>query len=510
MSGFVVGGVVPTSSDAYVERSFAHVVFGYLAAGDWVTVLGPRQHGKTSTLVRLQQHLSEEGISTALIDLSEFVDTSDDSTRWASFLAWLSSRVRTSLGLEPADVHMHSDLVGALAAALDGTAGATVLMLDEASRLPGNLGKQFFSQLRALHTAQRSQQTVDQLAGLTMLFCGTFRPDTVIDDDNSPFNVSRLVHTTDLSLDDVRELGDRVGDHHVAGWADRIYEEVGGQPYLVQVMFEALATADTARHQEIFDRALAYIEAGSDGHLPALFRRIAKEEGAEQLVARMVSAGPKGIRTLSDGLATFLSTVGIAQITGDLHLVARNPLYLRALESSPSFNPDAFIGAGADVKSSAGLGTIAPLTDDDLQWIVSDDLRSVVANLHAGGLTAARAGSFRVALAGLGATYEAVLLALVEQIDPATRTALCRRVKLNNGKHPGSNPEDCSFEGLVLVAHESGKLPYLPENVSHVARQWRNLIHPAVARRDFQAEADLQPEVQMTAAVIAKLIQHVR
>src|SRR5688572_23169352 len=101
MSGFIVGGVVPADSTAYIERPFEQACLSHLAAGDWVTLLGPRQHGKTSALVRLQQRLNDEGIDAALIDLQAFPDAKNaDLDR---FLSWFVAHTRQQLGLEARD-----------------------------------------------------------------------------------------------------------------------------------------------------------------------------------------------------------------------------------------------------------------------------------------------------------------------------------------------------------------------------------------------------------------------
>lgn len=511
MTDFVVGGAVPPTSTAYIQRPFEHEVFGHLAAGDWVTLLGPRQHGKTSALVRLSDDLASEGLSPAIVDLSTFPYVGSVSDPWPAFLAWLVSQIQSSLSLETSPRHEYGDLPSALSAAFARAIGTPVLILDEASRLPSDLGPRFFSQLRSVHTAQRSGLAQTEISGLSLLFAGTFRPDTIIDDDNSPFNVSRLVHTSDLTVQDIRDLASRVATDDLSGWADRIYSEVGGQPYLVQLFLDALAASEKSLQDEAFQTALTNVAAGNDGHLPALFRRLARESGAEELVARMVAAGSAGIRTTGDGLAAFLTTVGIAKVV-DFQMTARNRLYSNALDSSPSFNPDAFVQHAppkASAVSNSGVA-IAALTSEDLAWIKDEELREVVSDLHAGGLTSFHAGNYRMALAGFGAAYEGIILAIVEQLGAGARKALCSQLTLSNGKRPDQNPANCTFEGLILIAHASGQIPLIPPAVSHVARDWRNLVHPDKARREFQAESALHPEAQICAALVAKLIQHLR
>jgi hypothetical protein len=509
MSDFVVGGVVPRSSDAYVSRAFEQQVFGHLSAGDWVTLLGPRQHGKTSGLIRVRAQLGVEGFAVGFLDLSTFIPPVDGDA-WGAFLAWMESSVRKSFGLSEREIVGGPDLVSVLSLAMEGAGPTPVLMLDEAAGLPPEIGQLFFAQLRSIHTAQRSESAPDPVSRLGMLFAGTFRPDTMIDDDNSPFNVSRIVHTDDLSEDDVAALAENVGGSELATWAGRVYNEVGGQPYLVQYLFDSISSVDTTHREQVLSAAMANISSGADGHLPGLLRRVGREPGADELLARMVGAGDGGVLTSGDGLATFLVTVGIAKVKGDLRLVPRNGLYERALAASPSYNPDAFIRVSEGDVPDGSAGTIALLSKDELAWIKNDRLREVVSDLHGGAVAAAEMRKFRMAVAGLGAAYEGMILALVGQIDEAERDRIRKTVQTARGDHPSLNPDKCTFEGLVLIAHASGQLPNLPVDASHIARDWRNLIHPGKATRQFQSESSLQPEAQILAALIVKLVQHLR
>ena len=56
-------GPVPLADNAYVKRPFENELHRELMANRWVLLLGPRQHGKTSALVRLQRALSENRLA---------------------------------------------------------------------------------------------------------------------------------------------------------------------------------------------------------------------------------------------------------------------------------------------------------------------------------------------------------------------------------------------------------------------------------------------------------------
>ena len=62
-------GPVPLGNESYIERPFERQIIRELQAGHWVLLLGPRQHGKTSALVRVRKTLMESGVQTGFVDL---------------------------------------------------------------------------------------------------------------------------------------------------------------------------------------------------------------------------------------------------------------------------------------------------------------------------------------------------------------------------------------------------------------------------------------------------------
>src|SRR4051794_18513708 len=105
MSDFVVGGTISAESAAYIERGFEDRCFRFLSEGNWVLLLGPRQHGKSSALVRLARRLDDAGIRTARVDFQSFSDSGDD---YANVLAWLARRFAESFEValrEPPQEH---------------------------------------------------------------------------------------------------------------------------------------------------------------------------------------------------------------------------------------------------------------------------------------------------------------------------------------------------------------------------------------------------------------------
>ena len=106
MAEFIIGGAVPLDSAAYEERAFESECFRQLAAGPWVLLLGPRQHGKTSALVRLHRRLVEQGLRVVLLDVQRYAGP---SSHYAAFARWVSLDV--AVGLEAHFLEPHADLL---------------------------------------------------------------------------------------------------------------------------------------------------------------------------------------------------------------------------------------------------------------------------------------------------------------------------------------------------------------------------------------------------------------
>jgi hypothetical protein len=504
----VAGGAVPLSSSAYVPRQFVDDCLRFVGAGDWVTLLGPRQHGKTSGLLRLHHELAQDGFYAVLVDLQNYSTRSSDDV--ASFYKWLVAQVRRRLHL-PEDVDLggvSDDLEAALEVAFSGLGtGEVVVLIDEAASLHYQTRLVFFSQLRALHTAIRGgMSALDRR--IQFVFSGTFRPDTVIDDDNSPFNVSRIVITSDLTIGDVELLAVRGGGATLQGWSSRVFDAVGGQPYLVQCLLRAVSQGSPDDAENLFSAELTRLESGFDGHLPSLMRRLSSEPGADQLLQQVVATGETGLVTSGTGLGQFLQIVGATSLedqSGVLRLRVRNALYNRVFMASSVINPDDVLRE--EPGTNPGPVIIVPIPSSSLEWIQDERLRIIVHDSHTAAVTLAHNAHYRLALSALGSAYEGMLRAFLEQMDDAERCSLRAQAKRPDGRDVAGGLNSWDFAAMVAVAHQSAVLFDVSRGNSDLVRDWRNYIHPDRARSGFQAEGDLRPEVRFVDASIEKLVQ---
>ena len=79
---FKVGGPVAHNSKVYIERKIESKVFRAVNKKEFVTIVAPRQVGKTSLLQKIQALKSQQGHATALIDMSTMNPRNTNFERW--------------------------------------------------------------------------------------------------------------------------------------------------------------------------------------------------------------------------------------------------------------------------------------------------------------------------------------------------------------------------------------------------------------------------------------------
>jgi hypothetical protein len=324
---FKANGTLSTEEGAYVERKFERDTLTKLSAGRWVTLLGPHQYGKSSALVRVQSKLKESGYSCALIDFQHY---GEPDQKYAEFLEWFAGKLATEIGAEFARPprRQRKELDSWLREIATPEFANVAILIDEASGVPNPFRVYFFGQLRAIHNSQDD----DPLASrLVFAFAGTFRPDRMIDNPNSPFNVSREVNPEDLTSEEVAELAALGLGDDAAHYARLAFAETCGHPYYVQHLFEAVQDAggDAAERSAAFDAALEDLRRGANGHLEYLTRLVEEDDELREIVPGILDRSLSF--TAGDRTHTYAIVTGVARYEGGF-LVARNPIYAKALE----------------------------------------------------------------------------------------------------------------------------------------------------------------------------------
>jgi nucleoside phosphorylase len=334
----VTGGTVPLGSAAYIDRPFEATIFERLTAGQWVLLLGARQCGKSSALVRLYVRLEEEGYTCVLIDLQRYA-RGDEA--YHNFLGWIADRIASAVGCEYAEPpdRRRDDLQSWLEATLPEEFANVAILIDETSGVPEAFRERFFGQLRALYNDAAASPATAVSNRVVFLFAGTFRPETMITSDNSPFNVS--VWTPPEDFDDVAaaQLGERVLGAGGDVYGRKAYASVRGQPYMLQVLLGAVERAIRSGDDpdDAFENAIQSFRDGVDRHVSDLMRLVSSDAALCTLATKLLDEPIPYIGTNVDHMYAVVSGMAVVE---EGHLVIHNELYRDSLASLAADNAE--------------------------------------------------------------------------------------------------------------------------------------------------------------------------
>ncbi len=506
MSTFHSQGAVPIDVQSYMTRRFEEIVFQEVLSNRWVLLLGPRQHGKSTGLVRLRRQLQEIGFLTARIDLQGLPPC--DS--FQQFLKRVTDQICKSLGLpglEYPHIEDQDDFISWLRTNIPQAQSPIVIMIDEAASIEDSRYRNaFYGQIRQISSLRADANEVDIPARVRFIFAGTFRPETLVQEQNSPFNVCQVVLTEDVSLDQAKEMVAKVNANLVP-LVEQAYDLVGGQPYLLQTMFAETTREPEKTLEEGFAHTVADLQHLVAQHLEGIFSKIISSPSLVQKVSTMVQRGATALIP-ADSDCSFLQTMGLAKREGTT-LVFRNRFYFEVAQASPqllSSPPEVPVGT-----------TVFRLDKASFSFMNNASLLEIAFSAYDGGVKAHNSGNYRLALTGFGSATEAVLIDLLlglsaRDLQNAITSAL---TDADHSKRPRFNNFEVQADALtwrlvnlINVARKVRVGSSSPEP-SHALREWRNLVHPAAAMQNFVDESRLQPESTAAAAMFAMLVRDI-
>ncbi|WP_353643887.1 AAA-like domain-containing protein [Mesorhizobium sp. WSM2239] len=496
-----LNGPVPMDSPFYVPRTFETEALKTLLAREWVLLLGPRQHGKTSALLRIRKGLADAGFACAFVDLQSLPPT----ITFAELLEQFARSVARGFGTTLAKPATQSPtLRDWLEAAAPPGEGPIVILVDEASAVRDpQLRSGFFGQMRAMKNEAAFCHAGAIEKRLQFLFAGTFRQESLIDNPaNSPFNVSKRIDTDDLGLAGVKALVELVvAPGAIDGIASKIFELVGGQPHLVQTLLSTVEGLDpVGQEQGIFDACAALKVTGNE-HTNWLFRTVIGDP-ALALIASKAAAESKIQNDPTNADYRHLIVLGLLRRDGP-HLVFRNPLY-EYLAQTPQFRPDL---PSTEIKSEL----FYPI-GSGLSFVTDEKDREICTRAYDGAVAAANAGHFRLALVGFGIAIEGLLIFwLSKQPAPnlaaAIAAAKAARPPLSFSRFEvETDPSSWSLANLMRVARQMNGVRG-PLEVSEALRNMRNYVHPALMKASYLEEEKLKPEALAAGGLLQSVIR---
>lgn len=477
-------GPVPLDDGDYIVRPFELALQREIMADSWLLLLGPRQHGKTSALLRLRNSLADAGLQAALVDLQ----AAPAPGSYVEFAHWFVQEVRRELQTTDQPSVQSNDIGELLEAALPQGNAPIAVLIDEASNIPRiEWRNAFFGQVRAISSRRAAARPEESPSRLRFVFAGTFRPETLIDAANSPFNVCERIDTDDLTTDDVKVLTQSVLGEEQAELSETIFAEVAGQPFLVQRLLNRVHGRPDP--QASLQAEIAELRTGQSDHVIDLFRKMLSEPDLAAIGSTMVREGAAPLEA-ADPNSRFMQVLGLARREGGA-LVFRNALYAAVAAASPQ------LGGNVDAPV---LAPMFPVPIGAFSNIQSDELREIAWAAHKGAIAAYQSGANRLALAGFGGSLEAMLLDVLQRQPNADLAGIVTRAGIQFGlRERPTDPSTWNLVNLIKAAPEVGAgRPFEPPQA---LREWRNLIHPAIAQRDYRPDGDLEPEARSAAAL---------
>ncbi len=243
---FQAGGPLLADSPVYVLREADEKAAAHLRRMDYMTLVEPRQHGKTSLINQLIGQFSPQGYTFAVRDLMAAKSSAASLADWyASLGKWLSRQLRfipQDLRPElPTDSTSWEDFLAEVAERAEALGLKVVIVLDEIGAMPSTWATDFFSVIRSVYT---SRQTFPFWRHLTFIIAGAFNPKELIQDSTvSNFNVDQRIPLNDFNLSQVKQLVSHLGlpDRLTEAVAERVNYWTDGQPYLSQLLCLYLA-----------------------------------------------------------------------------------------------------------------------------------------------------------------------------------------------------------------------------------------------------------------------------
>lgn len=525
MSSYHTQGAVPLNSDAYIERPFEQKVLRNILAGNWVLLLGPRQHGKTTSLIRINHQLQNAGLISVMIDLQAMPPCND----YQELVKWFVSRIEQILNVadtrsslsklyskgtdsiaralgvgnaEKSEEHETRQLDQLLESILPQSRTPIVIIIDEASAIPNTEWRNaFYGQIRAIANLRAVASDEDLAARVRFLFAGSFRPENLVNDLNSPFNVCERIETDDLLLEDANNLMEKVVSEQNQAIVKQVYDIVGGQPYLLQFIFSKVQLVDEYQKQQACDEAIALLRSGQNDHFEGVFKRVFAEAELISIVSALAKDGRINNEPANPNYR-YLQVLGIAKREG-AYLVFRNQLYQEFARSSSQLLQE--------LNSTSILAPLIAPSEDVYSFMQSNELREIAYSMELGAVRAHNCGNYRLALVGFGSALEALLidwLSSLSSSDLNNATRLARRDRTNqlnfNHFEDNNDPGTWRLVNLIKVARKVANAPRIIDPPEAV-REWRNVIHPSVARTNYLPEKDLAPESQAACGFLGML-----
>ncbi len=208
---FIAGSVLPPDSPAYIERAADGALFDAIQNARFCALFAPRDMGKSSLIARAAWKLQQQGVYTAIVDLSGSEATADAEQLYLLLLKRLTTQLKLKMNPEiwwaeqsavDAERRFEAFFTEAL---LPGIEGRVVIFVDGVNA-PLNLD--FFDGfVSALERIRQQQVNAPRSARLVFVLAGAAAPgDLVKDPAQLPFDHWQQINLCDFSATELETL----------------------------------------------------------------------------------------------------------------------------------------------------------------------------------------------------------------------------------------------------------------------------------------------------------------
>ena len=330
------GPIADPGEQIYIERPEDTEILQAVRRGDYVTLLGARQTGKTSLLYKLARELKIE--IPVFVNLPAFSGVREDD--WYDCVAkmvvkHLPQELRDAIGEENscADQYQFRNLLWEVADALVGT-DIVLFLLNEIGIVLEEIRDDFFGTIRAIYEERGVEEAFQKLI---FVLSGTTPPaELITSQETSPFNISQIIYMSDFSLEGVMELGENLRLHGFAiadSVIEHIYEWTRGHPNLTQEIFARLIQSKSEKVTEkMVDDLVDELVAKGCNNLNHILRHV-QDESVNQQVFGILNRELEIPFNLSNPKILNLYLIGVIGEGTEGECVIRNKIYAKALPS---------------------------------------------------------------------------------------------------------------------------------------------------------------------------------
>jgi hypothetical protein len=336
-NSFITGGPVPHNSPVYIERSADDKAQNHLMRMEYVTLIEPRQQGKTSLIHRLAETMKSSHVF-AYINIMR-LDKTNEAAWYESLCRILCRKVNFMQKADcisfPHNGSEWGDFMTILAEGAREAGSKLVIALDELGDMQMDWQVDFFSNIRAIFDERPNEPCYEHI---TYILAGTYSPRALINDSRtSPFNVAQQVHIPDFTLNQTKKLIFYLGlsQEDTSSIAQTIQSWTDGHPYLTQRLCRTLFESERAITVENVKSSVDLLYQEDTNHLPHIIEALDSQNYLRKYVKKILDGHKPQFRPVTENrYHGTLARIGVVKADEQGLCKVRNRIYEKALKEN--------------------------------------------------------------------------------------------------------------------------------------------------------------------------------